>query len=125
VRRGALVLFLGFAAACSRDAGEPGGPSRAGDLTAGPYVVTAIDYHFHDAHPSLPIALGRALQFSNQGSNVHNVTIPGTTYRRNVRPGRRVTISAIATILPEPGRYPFFCALHVDRGMKGVLVVAE
>ena len=23
-----------------------------------PYVVTAIDYHFHDAHPTLPIARG-------------------------------------------------------------------
>ena len=29
-----------------------------------PYVITAIDYHFHDAHPSFPIAPGsRATAF--------------------------------------------------------------
>ncbi len=90
---------------------------------AGPYVVTAIDYHFHDAHPSLPIALDRAVQFSNQGRNPHNVTIEGTAYDRTFRPGARITIDPVSSLLDSPGRYPFFCKLHADRGMSGVLVV--
>ena len=89
----------------------------------GPYVVTAIDYHFHDAHPSSPIPLERAVQFSNQGRNVHNVTFPGTGFDENVRPGKRLTVEPIRSLLPEPGRYPFFCKLHTDRGMTGELVV--
>jgi plastocyanin len=115
-----LVLLSIIATACGEESSESGRPSTA----AGPYVVTAIDYHFHDAHPSLPIAPGRALQFSNQGSNVHNVTIPGTGFDRNIRPGQRITVARIGSLLPEPGRHPFFCALHADRAMKGVLVVA-
>ncbi len=90
-----------------------------------PYVVTAIDYHFHDAHPSLPIELGRGVQFSNQGRNPHNVTIQGTAYDRTVRPGQRITIEPVSSLLSSPGRYPFFCKLHADRGMSGVLVLVS
>jgi plastocyanin len=90
-----------------------------------PYVVTAIDYHFHDAHPSFPIRLDRAVQFSNQGRNPHNVTIEGTPYDRTFGPGKRITISPIRSLLPEPGRYAFVCKLHADRGMSGVLVLVE
>ena len=93
--------------------------------TPRPYVVVAIDYHFHDAHPSRPIELDRALQFSNQGSNRHNVTIAGTDYDRTFGPGVRVTIDPVSSLLPEPGRYPFVCKLHADRGMSGELVVVS
>ncbi|MGH2684202.1 MAG: cupredoxin domain-containing protein [Actinomycetota bacterium] len=89
-----------------------------------PYVVTAIDYHFHDAHPSRPIPLDRALEFSNQGRNVHSVTIPGTDVDRNIRPGERVTFEPIGSLFEEPGRYPFYCRFHRDRAMSGTLVVA-
>ncbi len=112
--RAAWALLLLVATACGSDAPPP--------IETGPYVVTAIDYHFHDAHPSLPINAQRPVQFSNQGNNLHNVTIPGTDFDRNIRPGRRVTIPAIGAVL-EPGRHPFFCSLHADREMKGVLVV--
>ena len=30
-----------------------------------PYVVTAIDYHFHDAHPTFPIGPDRDLVVKN------------------------------------------------------------
>jgi plastocyanin len=90
-----------------------------------PYVVTAIDYHFHDAHPSLPIQLDRAVQFSNQGRNPHNVTIEGTAFDRTFQPGARITIDPVGSVLEAPGRYPFFCKLHADRGMAGVLVVVS
>ena len=60
-----------------------------------PYVVTAIDYHFHDAHPTLPIGPGRDLIVRNQGRNLHNVTIPALGFSRDVRPGGQVVIHSI------------------------------
>ena len=90
-----------------------------------PYVVTAIDYHFHDAHPSLPIELSRPLQFSNQGRNPHNVTIRGTSYDETIQPGERITIDPVRSLLSSPGRYPFVCKLHRDRGMSGVLILTS
>jgi plastocyanin len=88
-----------------------------------PYVVTAIDYHFHDAHPTLPIGPGRDLIVKNQGQNLHNVTIPALGYSRNVRPGDQLEIDDIADRL-SPGRYVMFCKIHQDRGMSGVIVIA-
>jgi plastocyanin len=111
--RAAVLALVALLASCS---GEPAGHQK-------PYVVTAIDYHFHDAHPSLPIRLDRAVQFSNQGRNRHNVTIEGTAYDRTVASGRRITIDPIGSLLDGPGRYPFVCRFHADRGMSGVLVV--
>ena len=115
--RGLLLATLLLGVACE--------DASTGPEQSGPYVVTAIDYHFHDAHPSLPIELGRAMQFSNQGRNPHNVTIEGTSYDRTVRPGERITIDPIGSLLGSPGRYPFFCKLHADRGMSGVLVMVS
>jgi plastocyanin len=89
------------------------------------YVVTAIDYHFHDAHPTIPIGQGRDLVVTNAGRNVHNVTIPGTTYSRDVSPGHRLVIRDIAAFLGGPGEYPFFCRFHDSLGMKGVIVIAR
>ena len=89
-----------------------------------PYVVTAIDYHFHDAHPTLPIGPGRDLIVKNQGRNLHNVTIPALRYSRNVRPGAQLTIGDIADRL-DPGRYVLFCKIHRDRGMSGIIVIAS
>ena len=89
-----------------------------------PYVVTAIDYHFHDAHPTLPIGPGRDLIVRNQGRNVHNVTIPALGFSRDVRPGGQVVIGSIADRL-APGRYVLFCQIHLTAfGMKGVIVIA-
>jgi plastocyanin len=92
-------------------------------LPLGPYVVTAIDYHFHDAHPTAPIGPGRDLVVSNAGRNVHNVTIPGLAYGRDVAPGERLTIPDIGGRL-APGRYAMFCVYHRDRAMTGVIVIA-
>ena len=89
-----------------------------------PYVVTAIDYHFHDAHPTLPIGPGRDLIVKNEGRNLHNVTIPALAYSRNVQPGDQLEIDDIAGDL-SPGRYVMFCRIHRDRGMSGVIVIAR
>ena len=73
---------------------------RSCDEEERPYVVTAIDYHFHDAHPTLPIGPGRDLIVRNQGRNVHNVTIPALGISRDVRPGGQVVIGSIGTGSP-------------------------
>jgi plastocyanin len=89
-----------------------------------PYVVTAIDYHFHDAHPTLPIGPGRDLIVRNQGRNVHNVTIPALGFSQDIRPGGEVVIGSIGDRL-EPGRYELFCQIHLAAfGMKGVIVIS-
>ena len=89
------------------------------------YVVTAIDYHFHDAHPTTPIGPGRDLAVRNVGRNIHNVTIPGTTYSEDVAPGDRLVIRGIAAFLGGPGEYPFFCRFHESLRMRGVIVIAR
>ena len=89
------------------------------------YVVTAIDYHFHDAHPTTPIGPGRDLAVRNVGRNIHNVTIPGTTYSQDVAPGDRLVIRGIADFLGGPGEYPFLCRFHESLGMTGVIVIAR
>ena len=87
-----------------------------------PYVVTAIDYHFHDAHPTFPIAPGRDLVVKNAGSNVHNVTIPALDIVYDIAPGDEFTVEDIAGRL-APGSYELVCRLHEDRGMTGVIVI--
>ena len=89
-----------------------------------PYVITAIDYHFHDAHPSFPIAPGRDLVVKNDSPNVHNVTIAAIDYSQDVQPGQELVIPDVADLFDGPGRYSMFCAYHEDRGMTGLLVIA-
>jgi plastocyanin len=88
-----------------------------------PYVITAIDYHFHDAHPTFPIAPGRDLVVKNVGRNRHNVTIPALGFERNVAPDGQITIEDIGSRL-GPGRYELICRIHLDRGMTGVIVIS-
>lgn len=93
--------------------------------TDGPYVVSAIDYHFHDAHPTFPIGPDRDLVVKNVGRNLHNVTIPALGYSMDVRAGQELTIVDVAERFGASGRYPFFCRFHRDRGMKGSIVIGS
>jgi hypothetical protein len=120
---GAAVL-LALGPSCSATPAQPA-PSLSviPDDPRSPYVVTAIDYHFHDAHPSSRVSEDRALVFKSASTNRHNVTIEGTTYSRDLPPLGELRIARVGTVFPQPGRYRFFCKYHVDRGMRGVLVV--
>jgi plastocyanin len=89
-----------------------------------PYVVTAIDYHFHDAHPTFPIGPGRDLVIKNAGRNRHNVTIPALDYSMDVAPEGQLVIEDVAAWFGPAGRYPFICLIHEDRGMSGTIVIA-
>ena len=95
------------------------------DNPAIPYGITAIDYHFHDAHPSLPLAPGRTVKFVNQGRVKHNVTFPDLGFSQNLRPGGVLEIEDLGRKLGGPGTYRFFCAIHVSSGMAGTIVIAD
>ena len=122
----ATLVVTGVAAVVAFALGSGAGqPERPSANPEGPYVVSAIDYHFHDAHPTFPIGPDRDLVVKNVGRNVHDVTIPALGYSQDVRPGQEVTIADVAEQLGAPGRYPFFCRFHRDRGMKGSIVIAN
>jgi plastocyanin len=111
----ALVVALGSLALALLLGGE----------RPGPYVITAIDYHFHDAHPTFPIGPGRDLVVKNAGRNVHNVTIAALDYSEDVRPGDELVIEDVASRLGAAGGYTLFCRYHEDRGMTGSIVVVD
>jgi hypothetical protein len=94
------------------------------DPTA-PYVITAIDYHFHDAHPTQPLSTGRTVVVSNVGRNTHNVSIPGTSFSADVKPGDRLRIPEIGEVLDGAGSHAFVCSYHANLGMRGRLVIAS
>ena len=127
------LMLLAAAVTCSTAGAGGSGPTLGAtsgptirtlpDDTSRPYAITAIDYHFHDAHPTVDLDPERAVTFSNQGSVVHNVTIPAIRYSRDIRPGERITIEALGERLGGAGVYELYCAYHTDRGMRGTLVV--
>jgi plastocyanin len=96
-----------------------------GSAQPDPYVITAIDYHFHDAHPTFPIAPGRDLVVKNDSPNLHNVTIAAIDYSQDVQPGEELVIPDVASLFDGPGRYSMYCVYHEDRGMTGLLVIAS
>jgi hypothetical protein len=96
---------------------QPDDPSR-------PYHITAIDYHFHDAHPTPPLDPDRTIVVTNAGRVVHNVTIAGAHYSRDIQPGDRLVIRHVGRLLGGPGVHVFFCKYHASLGMKATVVIA-
>ncbi len=119
MKRLLIALALIPLVACGGEGRDPEPSARA----PRPYTVSAIDYHFHDAHPSLPVDLDRGVRFTNQGSNPHNVTFVDVAYSEELPVGGEVAIERIGDPISAPGEYEFFCGYHRDREMTGVLVV--
>jgi len=88
-----------------------------------PYGITAIDYHFHDAHPTFPLAPGRTVTWTNDGSVVHNVTFPQFGYSKDIPLGGTIAIRDLGRKLGGPGTYTFYCAYHESLGMVGTIVI--
>jgi len=103
---------------------DPDGILRLADDPTSPYVVTAIDYHFHDAHPTLPLAADRTIVVTNAGRVRHNVSIPGTDFSRDVAPGDRIVLRDVAALFGGSGSHAFVCRYHANLGMKGTVIVA-
>ena len=114
--------------ACSGGGGAPSPTpgsqiSLLPDNPSLPYGIVAINYHFHDAHPSRPLLPTRTVIFSNQSTLKHNVTFPQFGFSRDFRPGQTFTIKDLGRKLGGPGVYSFFCRYHADLGMFGTVIV--
>jgi plastocyanin len=94
--------------------------------THGPYVVVAVDNHFHDIHPvdDPAIASRREFVIKNEGFNLHNFTVVGTHISVNIKPGGVLRWRHLGNHL-RPGTYHVFCKFHVDQGMRGIFTVTR
>jgi len=90
-----------------------------------PYGITAIDYHFHDAHPSIPLEPTRTVRWTNIGRVRHNVTFPDVGFSKDLSIGGTFEIDELGRKLGGPGTYSFFCKYHDTLGMSGVIVIAD
>jgi hypothetical protein len=88
-----------------------------------PYGITAIDYHFHDAHPTRPLGVTRTVLWTNQGSVAHNVTIPAIDFSKDIAVGQTIEIKDLGKKLGGPGVYTFFCKYHAPLGMSGTIII--
>jgi plastocyanin len=118
-------LLLVALVACTKSNASGLPPITLGsDDPSTPYGITAIDYHFHDAHPSIPLSPNRTVLWTNAGSVRHNVTIPALGFSRDLPVGATIQIARLGEKLGGPGTYPFFCKYHDMRGMAGLIVIA-
>lgn len=92
--------------------------------TTGPYVVVAVNYHFHDIHPEDHKMIGQARPFivKNETENPHNFSVVGTPISVNIPPGEEMVWDPLGAHL-KPGFYQVFCKFHADRGMTGAFTV--
>jgi hypothetical protein len=104
---------------------DPDGILRLADDPTKPYGVTAIDYHFHDAHPTLPLSPDRTIVVANDGRVRHNVSIPGTDFTKDIEPGDRIVLRDVGELFGGPGTHVFICRYHASLGMKGTVIVAD
>ena len=126
----ALALVGSSLSACSSETATPSPtlPPQARvsvqpDDPGLPYGIVAIDYHFHDAHPSRVLSTARAVTFTNAGTVRHNVTFPGFGYSRDMRVGGTLEIERLGEKLGGPGTYTFFCRYHESLGMTGTIII--
>lgn len=87
-----------------------------------PYVSVAVDNHFHDVHvdDDISIAFEQGFIVKNQGSNLHNVTIPEIDFSKDIRTGQQVDLLGDRL---APGTYSIVCKYHASEGMVGSITV--
>jgi hypothetical protein len=92
--------------------------------TTGPFVVVAVDNHFHDIHYSEenPIGEDRPFEVKNEGHNLHNFTVVGTDISIDIRPGKEFIWPRLGDVL-KPGKYQVVCTYHTNVGMGGHFTV--
>jgi plastocyanin len=114
--------------ACSRGASQPTGDQVVfnPEPTSGPFVVVAVDNHFHDIHPvdRTRIAENRPFVVKNEGRNLHNFTVVGTNISVDIKPGHALVWRHLGNHL-APGLYHVICVYHAYVGMRGAFVVTR
>ena len=124
----AMLLLL---AGCS--SGTAGPRTVSGDRVIynpeprhGPYVVVAVDDHFHDIHPidRVHISENRPFIVKNEGRNLHNFTVVGAGISVDIRPGHELAWVRLGAHL-NPGFYQVICTYHLYVGMRGLFYVTK
>jgi len=129
----ALLAIAASVVACSSAATTTGQTNANGDRVVyrpeprhGPFVVVAVDNHFHDIHPvdRTRISGSRPFVVENQGRNLHNFTVVGTDVSVDIAPGHELLWSHLGDHL-QPGVYHVVCVYHAYLGMTGLFVVTK
>jgi hypothetical protein len=122
----ALLAFCSCSPASSSNSSTEPRVILNPEPTHGPYVVVAVDNHFHDIHPvdDPSIAGHREFVIKNEGFNLHNFTVVGTHISINIKPGGVLRWRHLGNHL-RPGTYHVFCKFHVDQGMRGIFTVTR
>lgn len=122
------IVLLFTLVACGSDgepeAGSSGLPRKTiPPPTDRPYVSVAVDNHFHDVHveDDITITEGQGFIIKNQGSNLHNVTIPELDFNEDIATGEQVDF--LGDTMPA-GTYSIVCKYHASEGMIGRINVA-
>ncbi len=105
----------------------PGGyasPSAAPIPGAPEVVIGATEFSFEPSTVEVPTGKPVNLTLVNDGSTVHNLTIPALGVSVVAGPGQRATVGFVA---PAPGTYQIVCTIpgHAEAGMTGTLVVGS
>jgi plastocyanin len=97
-----LVIGVGSLAAATAAAHELGGQRPE---PPGGFVVTARDYTFEPAYPT--VAAGTTVSWVNRDGESHTVTSDVGLFDAEIGPGERFSFT-----FDEPGAYFFFCQPH-------------
>ncbi len=125
-----VALVVLAAPACSDVSGDEDARSNVlpGKIqpSDGPYVSVAVDNHFHDIHPNedIQIDADRTFVIRNEGRNLHNVSIRGTSIDHDIRTGESFRLVPVGERL-APGTYQIFCRYHDYVGMTGEITVTN
>jgi hypothetical protein len=133
VRGMAVLTALSVLLAACGGGGEEPAPTTITDKPVNeisydpsrPWVITAVDNHFHDAHPTPDLDPGSSIVIKNAGRNLHNVTFVGTDYSEDIEPGGELVIDPIRDLLPPPGPWTLICQYHASQAMQGTIRFAS
>ena len=79
-----------------------------------------VDFAFEPSQ--LTISVTQAIELSNDGAALHNLTIEGTPVDVDVEAGQSQTLSPPGDAI-APGTCRFFCEYHEAQGMEGTMEV--
>jgi Cupredoxin-like domain len=118
-----VALLILVSCSSSRAATGPPLITIGSDDPNAPYGIVAINYHFHDAHPSIPLATTRTVLWVNEGTVKHNVTFPELGFSKDIQVGQTIRIKDLGQKLGGPGTYTFYCKYHEALGMVGTIII--
>jgi plastocyanin len=125
-RLAAVLAVLALAAtACGGDdaatppATETTTPEETGSPTGGGETVTvSLQDNVFDP-VDVTVASGAELEMVNEGQALHNLTISGTDFDKDVQAGETET----ETVEVPAGEYDMICEYHESIGMVGTITV--